>query len=195
MHDYEHDRRAKLADWENTKAANRLALWENTKQPKAFAKPGTLHPDIAAWCDRFAAGETGNLIIAGGIGVGKTWNLWAIGRYLITRHHWFGRMEVATAYDFHVATEGFKADRDQLNVWSSAHLLGLDDVGAQTVNERTKEHYAGVINTLSEDERPIIATTNEEKLAPFVGDRAASRLRENATFVTITGYDRRKARQ
>ena len=114
---------------------------------------------------------------------------------MITRHHWLGRAEVANAYDFHLATEGFKADRDQLTVWATADLLVLDDIGAQSVNDRTKEHYAGVINTLSEDERPIVATTNEEDLRVFVGERGGSRLRENATLITIKGTDRRKARQ
>lgn len=191
-HDYAADDRAAAHAWRAEQSAARLARFE-AKQPRAFAKPGNLHPDIAAWCDRYAAGEPGNLVLIGGIGVGKTWSLWAAARHLITNHHWRGRFESATAYAFQRAVAP-PLDDDQVHRWLGADLLALDDLGAQRVSEWDAGHLAGIINDRSERERPFIVTSNDGDLATILGPRSASRTRENTTVIVMTGDDLRKAR-
>jgi DNA replication protein DnaC len=193
QHDYDAAHRATLDDWRRTQSEARLTRFV-ARQPRVFNKPGPLHPQVQAWADRYAAGEPGNLILVGNIGVGKSWHLWAIGRYLITRHHWRGSFEVATAYAMQRAI-ALPLDEDRMRTWLKASLLGLDDLGAQRISDWDQGHLAGLANDRSEDERPIMLTSNELDLTKLLDDRTASRLRENATIVKMAGQDRRKARQ
>lgn len=193
QHDYDAAARATLNDWRRVQSEDRLARFV-AKQPRAFNKPGPFDPRVQEWADRYAAGEPGNLILIGPVGVGKTWHLWAIARYLITAHHWRGSFEVATAYTVQRAIAP-PLDEGLVSTWIRADLLALDDLGAQRISEWDAGHLAGVVNDRSEDEKPILLTSNEMDLTKLLDERTASRIRENATIVQMDGEDRRKARQ
>ncbi|TMZ66965.1 hypothetical protein EMG21_28780 [Klebsiella pneumoniae] len=85
-------------------------------------------------------------------------------------------------------------DEQQIRRWATADLLALDDLGAQRVSEWDAGHLAGIINERSEHETPFIVTSNDGDLAPILGERSASRTRENTTVVVMTGTDRRELR-
>lgn len=192
-HDYEAADRAALQAWRADQARERLArLYE--QRPPAFDQPGQLHPDIASWCDRYAAGERGPLVLIGGIGVGKSWSTWAAAEYLITRHHWKGGFAFARAYDFQRAAAP-PVDDALLHTWKRVDLLALDDLGAQRVTDWDAGHLAGIINDRTEYRRPFIITSNDGDLKTILGPRSASRSRDNATVVHMSGTDLRKARQ
>lgn len=192
-HDHDANDRAALDDWRRAQSEARLARFV-AKQPRAFGKPGRLHPQVQAWADRYAAGEPGNLILVGPVGVGKSWHLWAVARYLVTAHHWRGSFEVATAYSMQRAIAP-PLDEDRIDGWITADLLGWDDLGAQRISEWDQGHLAGLANDRSEDQRPILLTSNELDLAALLDERTASRVRDNATIVLLDGDDRRKLRR
>src|ERR1035438_6445031 len=45
-----------------------------SRRPVRFTAPGEIHPDLLAWAQRFHAGATGNLVITGSTGTGKSWS-------------------------------------------------------------------------------------------------------------------------
>lgn len=191
-HDHDANDQAARDHWARTQADARLARFV-AKQPRVFNQPGPLHSHVQAWADRYAAGEPGNLILVGPVGVGKSWHLWALARHLITAHHWRGRFEVATAYTVQRAIAP-PLDEDLAGRWISADLLALDDLGAQRISEWDEGHLAGIVNDRSEDQKPTLLTSNELDLAALLDERTASRIRENATVVLLDGDDRRKLR-
>lgn len=187
--DYAAEDAAALNEWQQERIRHRLALLHK-QRPPVFAAPGELHPDIAAWCDRFAAGKRGSLVLVGPVGTGKTWSIWRAVEYLITAHQWRGRFEMCTAYQFR-RTIAPPLDESQLDVWARADLLALDDLGSQRISEWDSGFLSGLIDERWSQGRPFIVTSNDGQLAPLLGERAASRTRDLVTIVHLTGADRR----
>jgi len=168
------------------------------KRPKRFAAEGTLDPRVIAWCRALYKGEAGSLVLAGGIGAGKTWSLWKAGETLI-RNGWCGRFEVVEAYDLKRAARN--RDEEQLARWTRADFLAIDDVGAIGMQDWDSDNLHTVINDRWKHGLPIGLTTNTsadldaeaEDLKTIAGPRASSRLQDEATFIVLRGDDRRRA--
>ena len=162
------------------------------RRPPVFAAEGKLHPDIQQWTERFLRGHHGPLILIGTVGTGKTWSLWKAAETLI-RQGWRGRFEIAATYEVKEATDR-PVDTEMLRLWREADLFAIDDLGAQRVNDWDAEALFNLIDRRWQHKRPTIVASNEVGLKDFIGDRAASRLQDGATFVKFTGDDRRRAR-
>jgi DNA replication protein DnaC len=169
------------------------------RRPARFTAPGELHPDLLAWAQRFHGGSTGNLVITGNTGTGKSWSAWRIGEELLG-HGYAGRIEVTTAYRIkRLATP--PADFAEIDRIASADLLVLDDIGAVRVSDWDADHLYGVLDDRSAQMRPVIVITNatapredgQTALQALLGERVASRIAEDVTVVVLTGPDRRRA--
>ncbi|WP_435109773.1 ATP-binding protein [Nocardiopsis synnemataformans] len=164
----------------------------HAKRPAVYAKPGDIHPEVRAWCERLLAGDAGTLLLVGSIGVGKTWNIWAAAEYLILRG-WTGRFERAGARELKRACT-LPVDRDRLDAWAAANLFALDDLGAQSITDWDSDHIAAIIDERWEEGRPMMITSNDGDFVTLLGDRSSSRSRDNATVVMMAGADRRELR-
>lgn len=191
----------------NLRAAQQSVIREQTehrvatflaRRPKRFAAEGTLDPRILDWCRSLYKGDARSLVLAGGIGAGKSWSLWKAGETLI-RGGWRGRFEVVEAYDLKKAARN--RDDEQLARWTNADFLAIDDVGAIGMQDWDSDNLHTVINDRWKHGLPIGLTTNTsadldketEDLKTIAGPRAASRLQDEAVFVVLRGDDRRKA--
>lgn len=163
------------------------------RRPSVFAKDGALHPDIQAWASRYTAGDTGNLLLFGAVGVGKTWSLWKTAESLV-RSGWRGRFEIASSYELKEATDR-PVNKDRLRTWRDADLLALDDLGSQRVNDWDVDAIFALVDHRWQHQRPTLIASNETNLIGLVGERTSSRFRDGATILMITGDDHRKARQ
>ncbi|WP_433701811.1 ATP-binding protein [Nocardiopsis sp. CA-288880] len=169
------------------------------KRPKRFAAEGQLDPRLLAWCRALYKGDAGSLVLAGGIGAGKTWSLWKSGETLI-RAGWKGRFEVVEAYDLKRAARN--RDEEQLARWTKADMLAIDDIGAVGLQDWDSDNLHTIINDRWKHGLPIALTANmtadadgkahPEDLKTLVGPRASSRLQDEATFVVLRGDDRRR---
>lgn len=185
----------------NRAAAQELVRQEQAQQrlqtllnrrPAVFAKDGQLRQEINDWGQRYLAGDTGNLILFGAVGVGKTWSLWKAAETLVAGG-WRGRFEVASSYELKEATDR-PVDKDQLRIWRDADLFALDDLGAQRINDWDTDAIFALIDHRWQQQRPTLIASNEMDLIALVGERTSSRLRDGATVLMFTGADHRQAR-
>ena len=168
------------------------------RRPAKFAIPGALDTRLAAWTQALAAGATGNLVITGNTGTGKSWSAWRIGEELL-RSGWRGRVEIIGAYQLKTLAAP-PIDTMRLAGLASAGLLVLDDVGAVRVSDWDADHLYGVVDERWANDRPTIVIANataptepgKSMLAVLLGERVASRIADNVTVVTLTGADRRR---
>lgn len=183
-------RRAATDLWTREQAAGRLARLHKLRPP-AFAAPGTLHPDIAAWADRVAAGQYGNLVLVSGTGVGKSWSLWAAAERL-TLAGWPGYIEIIPARTLRALATP-PADEAALDRLAAADLLAIDDIGSMRVSDWDSDHIGALVDAHWEQRKPTALTSNQLDLRAILGDRASSRLADHAAIVQMTGPDRRRA--
>lgn len=183
-------RRAASELWAREQTQKRLTQLR-VNRPPAFNRPGTLHPEIAAWAAAIAAGQFTNLVIVGNVGVGKSWSLWAVAEHLI-QHGWRGSVEILPGHRLRrlIAPPVDDAALDRL---AAADFFAVDDVGSVRVSEWDSDHISAMVDTRWENQRPSVLTSNHLDLRDLIGDRAASRLADNAAIVQMTGPDRRRA--
>lgn len=160
------------------------------RRPPVFDKPGNLDPAVAAWVQKYQAGERGSLVLVGEIGAGKSWTLWKIAETLV-RANWRGRFEIAAAYEVKAATDR-PVDNQLVGLWKRADLFAIDDLAAGRVNDWDAEALHSLIDTRWQHKRPTLLASNVDKLGDVLGPRAASRLADGATLVRFTGNDRRR---
>ncbi len=189
--DYEALDREVLADWHAERRGQAQNRWRE-KIPKAQRHTGTLDPRVSTWVDELAAGTASNLILLGLIGVGKTWHAWHGVDAAYTRG-WHGIARFYSAYQWKRHTTP-RLDVEEMHRASTADVLILDDPGALRVGEWDKEHLLGVIDERWNEDRPTVVTSNAASLADTLGPRAASRMADGATVITLEGPDRRANR-
>jgi DNA replication protein DnaC len=184
------ERRAAASDLAaRERAAVRLARLHHLRPP-VFAAPGTLHPDIAAWTDRILAGEYGNLVLVSNVGVGKSWSLWAAAERLIVSG-WPGHIEILPARKLRALATP-PVDEAALARLAAADLLAIDDIGSMRVSDWDSDHVGALVDDRWESRRWTALASNQLNLRAILGDRAASRLADQAVIVQMTGPDRRR---
>lgn len=181
------DRQEVYAEWRASQADLRLQRLL-ARRPAAFAAPGELHRDVAAWAA--TPESSGNLVLTGPVGVGKTWHLWKVAETL-TRAGMLGDIAILGAYDFKRLITP-PVDEAALSRLVEADLLELDDLGAIRVSDWDLDHLYGLIDRRWQHNRPTVVASNQLDLRGVLGERTASRIAHGATVVELTGADRRR---
>ncbi|YCK35155.1 ATP-binding protein [Actinomadura sp. ATCC 39365] len=175
--------------WLAEQAQHRLAKLRAARPP-AYANPGELHPEIAAWADKVAVGEYGNLVMVGNTGVGKSWSVWALAERMVAAGY-RGRVEIVPARRLQrlVAPPVDWAALDRL---AAAGILAIDDVGSMRIGDWDSDQMGALLDPRWEDQRPTILTSNQLDLRSLVGERVSSRMSDHVTIVQMAGADRRR---
>lgn len=201
--------------------------------PKRFArctfdnfKPDKGQADAYGAAKRFASefadGKDGGvgLLLAGGVGCGKTHLAAAIVNFLVDR----ARIDDADAVRAALAKRGDVLDDgdsslplgiiftgttalmtrirdgydgkgvgDETERCKTARLLVLDDFGAERQSEWVRERLFEIINARYEEELPTVITTNDtvEEMRDKLGDRITDRLRACCRYVATTSGSHR----
>jgi DNA replication protein DnaC len=178
-----------LTQWKAEQIRDRLDRLR-ARRPAAYDVPGQLHPDIAAWADQVAAGQYGNLVLVGNVGVGKSWSLWALAERMVAAGY-RARIEIVSAHQLRRLIVP-PVDYAELNRLSAAGLLAIDDVGAVRISDWDSDHMGSMLDPRSEELRPTVLTSNHLELRPMLGERVASRMSACRTIVQMAGADRRR---
>lgn len=179
--------------------AQRRLRWSAVCPQRFYAADMSLLDDavraqVEAWAQ---LAPRPNLVLAGPVGVGKTYAALAA-----VKNDW---LERGLGVEFLPETEALDELRPGGSPGALERLLDverlvLDDVGSSRPTDWTAERLYLLVNRRWMEERPLIATTNltlgsEGKLIETLGERTYSRLvGSDAVVVRMTGDDRRRKR-
>lgn len=175
------------------------------KYPRTFLTAFDAHTDegdlpegVRTWLDS-ALGNTGHggLLLAGNVGVGKTWLAHRTVRLLAEAKDWAVRLTSVTEADLLGALRP-RHDVDaesEYRRYARSGLLLVDDLGTSPRTEWSEATLGRLIDERYRNARLTILTTNltRRDLAARLGERTVSRLGEMCIRVTITGTDRRRS--
>jgi DNA replication protein DnaC len=167
--------------------------WLSRKRPAEFELSGEMDPEVAAWFARLVDPEqdSGNLIICGSLGTGKSWHLWRIFADLVEHYDGAHRVECVTAYEFKQIAAP-PTDYERLARLAKVGLLFLDDIGSVRLSDWDLENLFGIVDQRWSRQRPIVISSNALDMRALLGERIASRLAKNVTPVELAGEDRRR---
>jgi len=178
--------------------------------PRRFALAAADHPDVKDWVETWRADpeSSPSLLLAGAVGVGKTWQAYGALREVATtvRQHqrYMTRVsgpswEAVTSADLYASLRprsGVDTER-QMETYRATELLLIDDLGAAKASEWVEETTYRIISGRYDDMKPSIFTTNLPlpQLKDALGNRIASRLAESCRSVVLDGPDRRRVKE
>lgn len=158
--------------------------------------------EVCQWLDRQPTGE--NLVIQGSVGTGKTGAAIGAVRELhfsgATVRYWSlpDLLDQLRAEEFERKQDGpvdMGRKRPTMSWLIECDYLLLDDMGTErTHSEYVTDRLYLIFNGRYTENRPTIITTNvpPSKWGEYLGDRAASRINEQATYIRAGGTDLRK---
>jgi DNA replication protein DnaC len=149
------------------------------------------------YCVKFPNVATKNIILVGGVGVGKTFAMDLVRKTLTAKYN----VVFTTAFSMYNAflkhSNTFGRDDGAINEYLNCDLLCIDDLGAEPVTRNiTDEYFSNIINNRLVSGRPFIITTNlmpEDIIAKY-DQRFASRVfsKTDSAILKFTGADLRK---
>ena len=137
-----------------------------------------------------------NVVITGGVGVGKSWLAAALCRETAERYGWINEyVSVQRMFLENNQAVGRTGGMGPLERYVRAHCLVLDDVGVArvTLTEAEENMLSLVVNERWLAERITIVTTNltVEDFRTYVGARILDRLNDPVTLIELWGKTRR----
>ena len=177
--------------------------------PRRFASAAADHPDVRDWVEtwRTDPDSAPSLLLAGAVGVGKTYQAFGALREVATTVRQDPRYmtrvsgprwEAVTSADLYASLRprsGVDTER-QMEAYRNVDMLLIDDLGAAKASEWVEETTYRIISGRYDDMKPSIFTTNlpTPELKNALGNRIASRLAESCRVVVLEGPDRRRTK-
>lgn len=155
-------------------------------------------PEASAWMARAVSqSSTGPLLIVGPVGTGKTYMAVAMLKHILRTIRW-GRYLSAIDYGRRVretwTTRKEETERSLLDTYSRTGVLVLDELGANRAADDSiiqdlicARYDAGKLATTI-----VVSNLAPKALTSAIGERAADRIKEGSTVLTLVGESLRK---
>lgn len=184
------------------------ARWMADNVPTIYRAAAVTVPEIADWVRELVTAavedmgkgypvvrEGRSLLILGGIGTGKTHQVYGAMRALSVAGV-VCRWRVVTAADMFAALRprhGVDGE-EYFEQLTGCSVLAIDDLGAYKGSEWTEEVLFRLIDQRYRHGKPMVVTSNllPEQFTGVLGARVTSRLGEMCTQIPMTGPDRRR---
>lgn len=166
--------------------------------PPRYRDAAADHPEVLSWLETWHADPSRcpSLLLAGPVGVGKTWQAYGAVRAAVTGPQSTRWIAVTSADLYASLRPQPKTDTEAvMSGYRGIGLLMVDDLGAAKPSEWVEEITYRVIGGRYDAMLPAVYTTNVPtgRLKQVLGDRIASRLAETCQITVLEGSDRRRA--
>lgn len=177
---------------------------ENLTAWNRYCEAELTDPRLKKWVDNLIDGtaEKRSVLLWGGLGIGKTHTMYAIGLELIRRRYLITQSCSVQMYRRESVVRLLASLRpggglETLDEVIATPVLLLDDLGVEKGTEWTKERLYELINERYEADAVTIISTNKtpQEMPEATSPRVASRLYEMCLSVPLKGQDRRIQRK
>lgn len=187
-----------IAQLLKTQTFESFSLDYYAQNPKHYAHMRQVLESMKAYAARFTPGETGNVVLFGGTGLGKTHLSSAAAGVVISRG--FGvyyTAAVGMIGDFEHERFGNSTagtNRSGTDRYYECDLLIIDDLGTEVTNQFTQSVMYDVINTRLNRRKATVISTNllPEEFRSRYSDRLTSRILGEYNVLTFVGTDVRQ---
>ena len=170
-----------------------LSYYQN--DPAAARRMEQILARMRNYAETFEAGKSGNLVLFGGTGLGKTHLSSAVARVVIERgYDVFYVSAVSMLSDFERERFGNSAGGDtgeSTSRYFSCDLLIIDDLGTEVHNQFTTSVLYNLINTRLNKRQATVINTNltQDEFRKHYWDRITSRVLGEYTVLPFLGTD------
>ena len=157
--------------------------------------PRVVYDEVRAWVD--GDPPPGNVVIAGNLGVGKSWLASVLCQATAERYGWRNEfVPLVRMFEEGNQSNARLGGLGTLDRYVKAHCLVIDDVGSgrTALTESQEDRLYLVVNERWLAERVTVITTNLElpELETFIGVRIAERIKDGAIPIKLPGASRRQ---
>jgi DNA replication protein DnaC len=170
-----------------------LSYYQN--DPAAARRMEQILARMRNYAETFEAGKSGNLVLFGGTGLGKTHLSSAVARGVIERgYNVFYVSAVSMLSDFERERFGNSAGGEtgeNTDRYFSCDLLIIDDLGTEVHNQFTTSVLYNLINTRLNKRQSTVINTNltQDEFRKHYWDRITSRVLGEYTVLPFLGTD------
>ncbi len=168
------------------------------KDPTAYRRMEQILGIMKDYAETFEAGKSGNLVLFGGTGLGKTHLSSAVARVVIERGYdvyYNSAVGLLSDFEFQRFGNGIGEDSGQgTDRYFDCDLLIIDDLGSEVTNQFTVSVLYNLINTRLNRRQATIISTNltMEKFQSQYWDRITSRVLGEYRTLPFLGTDIRR---
>lgn len=181
-----------------TQSFDNFSLEYYQNDPAALRRMEQILAIMRSYADGFEAGQSGNLVLFGGTGLGKTHLSSAVARVVIERGYdvyYNSAVGMLSDFEFQRFGNGVGEDSGQgTDRYFDSDLLIIDDLGSEIINQFTTSVLYNVINTRLNRRQSTIISTNlsMEKFQAQYWDRITSRVLGEYRALPFLGTDVRR---
>ena len=184
-----------MADLLRTQSFDTFSLDYYAKDPDAHRLMNRIYQVLKQYAETFESGKSGNFVLFGGTGLGKTHLSSAVARVVLDRGfdvYYTGAVNMLSDFEYQRFGNSMNGDVGQdTSRYFSCDLLIIDDLGTEVTNQFTTSVLYNVINTRLNRHKATIINSNLSQLdfQKRYWDRITSRVLGEYGILIFRGTD------
>ncbi len=190
-----------MADLLRTQSFDTFSLDYYKNDPDAFRMMNRIYRIMKEYAETFESGKSGNFVLFGGTGLGKTHLSSAVARVVLDRGfdvYYTGAVGMLSDFEYQRFGNSMNGDTVQdTGRYYACDLLIIDDLGTEVTNQFTTSVLYNVINTRLNRHKATIISSNLSQIdfKKRYWDRITSRVLGEYSILLFRGTDIRAQKQ